>query len=640
MEMNKKNISTFMFSALGIVAMAVIMITLNSIARISNVRCDLSSEKLYTLSPGTRAILKKMDTPVTLRFYYTRDAAQMPVFLKTYAGRVEDLLKEYRMAANGKVKVQILNPSPDSDAEDSANLAGVTGQPLQGGESVYLGIAVDCLDQVVAIPFLSPERENLLEYDITRAIYRVLHPEKPVIGLMSSLPVMGQMNPMMMQMGGGRGEPPWAFVAELKRDFDVRYVPVQADSIPDDIKTLLVVHPRDLSDKTLYAIDQFVLKGGKLVAFVDPMSMIEAKMNPPNPMMGRQPQPGASTLGKLFDAWGIQFDTEKVVADVVYTTQVQGRDGNPEKMPVLVSLNREGMDQTDPVSTKLDSVLMAMGGCFTGNGADGLKKTVLLSSSEDSQMVEKFMAQMGGAAILRDFKSDGQKKALAIRLTGKFKTAFPAGAPEADAKGADKKDEPAAEPKDAAKPGIKESEKNGAVVLLGDSDMLYDNFCVRVQNLFGQKFTVPLNDNLNLLQNLMEHMSGDENLISIRSRGAVNRPFLVVARMQADAEAKFQDRIRSLENNLSEAQRKISEQQRQKSSDQKFILSPDQKLAIEKFRKEEANARKDLKQVRKELRREVDSLENRIKWANIVLMPCLVGISGIVLGLARKRRVK
>src|ERR1043166_4141553 len=266
----KKQLETFLYSTIGIAAVALILLAINLIAAQGRQRVDLTAEKAYTLSPGTRAILAKLDTPVQIRFYCTKNASTMPVFLSTYAQRVEDLLGEYRQASKGRIDVQRLNPEPDSDAEDSARLDGVEGQQLRTGEKIYLGLSVGMLDQKQAISFLTPDRERLLEYDISRAIARVMTTEKPVIGVMSPLPVMGEANPMAMQMQGQRSQPPWALISELQRDFKVQQIDPAVEKIPDNIKVLLVIHPKGLCDTAQYLLDQFLLRGGKLIAFVDP----------------------------------------------------------------------------------------------------------------------------------------------------------------------------------------------------------------------------------------------------------------------------------------------------------------------------------------------------------------------------------
>jgi len=645
-EDTRKKVETYLFSVVGVLGMAVVLIAVNVISSSVNFRGDLTEENLYTLSAGTKAILEKMDTPVTIRFYYSKDAAQMPVFLKNYAQRVQDLLKEYREASGGKITIQKLNPKPDSDAEDSANLDGVHGQSGGlTGDQIYLGLAISCLDETVPIPFLSPDRENLVEYDVTRALYRVLNPEKPILGVMSSLGVMGkEMNPMMRMQGMGQPKPPWVAIAELKRDFEVREVNTDVEEIDEDINVLMLVHATNLSDKALFAIDQFVLRGGKLLAFLDPMSMVEAQERPQMGPMQQMP-PGASTLGVLLDAWGVEFETEKVVADLLYMTRIQGRGGQPQSMPTVLSLPEKSVAEDDPATNQLESLLYAFGGVFTGDGADGLKKAVLISTSEETQLVEKFMAQMPGEHIVKDFKPEGRELALSVRLTGKFRTAFPEGKP-GDDKDDDKVDGDDAEEKkkdeEQEKPApdhLTESTKGGAVVLVGDSDMVHDHFCIRKQSFFGQEIISPMNDNLTLVQNLIEQLSGDSNLISIRSRGAMSRPFLRVQKMKTEAEQKYRDRIKALEDEVSEVQRKINELQREKSKDQRFILSKEQKEAVAKFRQKEAETKQELKKLRKKFRRDIDSLENTLKWANIALMPFLVSISGIALAIVKRRRM-
>src|SRR6188768_2233037 len=286
--MQKKSLETFCYSVGGLIAMVLILVAANFILAGVRKRVDLTQEKAYTLSAGTRAILAKLDTPVKIRFYFSQSMAGSPqtAGIKTYAKQVEDLLTEYKQAGGGKIILEKYDPKPDSDAEDSARLDGVTGAQLPGGEALYLGIAVSQLDSKEVIPFCQPNREKLLEYDITRAITRVVNPEKPVIGVMSSLPVFGGgANPMMMQMGQ-RPQPAWAIIGELKKDFTVKNVAMTVDKIDDDVKVLMVLHPKDITEAAQYAIDQFVLRGGKLIAFLDANSLVDNR-NQQNPMMGQ-----------------------------------------------------------------------------------------------------------------------------------------------------------------------------------------------------------------------------------------------------------------------------------------------------------------------------------------------------------------
>jgi ABC-type uncharacterized transport system involved in gliding motility auxiliary subunit len=638
--MQKKSLETILYSTAGVVVMLVILVAFNFIAGTTRARLDLTQEKAYTLSAGTRAILKKLDTPVTIRFYCTQSESATPetVFLKGYARKVEDLLAEYKQAAGGKLRIEKYDPQPDSDAEDSARLDGLEAQPLPGADRFYLGLAVKCADQVQSMAFLAPNRERLLEYDLDRAILRTENPEKPIIGLMSPLPVFGMpSNPMMQQMGQ-QGSQPWTIVTELKNDFEVRRVGMDVDKIDDDIKLLLVIAPKDISDKAQYAIDQFIMRGGKLVAFLDAQCVADNRQ--PNQMMPNMGG-GGSSLDKLLKAWGLQFDTGKVVADLKFKMQLRGRSGEPQEAPAWLALAADGINKDDVATSQIDNIWLPLSGAFTGTPASGLKETVLLRSSKDSQLVDAMLANLSGENIMKEFKPSGVDYALAVRLTGKFKTAFPDGPPQdkkEDKADTEKKDEKKPEEKKPAD-SLKETKGDNTVVLFGDADMLYDPFTMRrIDSPFGA-MQMAMNANLNLAQNLIEQMTGDNNLIAVRSRATLNRPFVRVKEMEAAANEKFQSEIKRLEDSAAEAQRKINEMQAQKKDkDQRFILSPEQRLELEKLRKEEADSRKRLRQVQKDLKKEVVSLQTRIKWINILAVPLAVTATGIAIAMVNRRK--
>lgn len=619
----KKQFETFLYSTVGIVAMAMVLVAFNFIASRARQRIDLTAENAYTLSPGTRAILAKLDTPVQIRFYCTKNTNAMPVGLTTYAQRVEDLLGEYRQASKGHIDVQRLNPEPDSDAEDSARLDGVEGQQTRTGERVYLGLSVSMLDQKQAIPFLAPDRERLLEYDISRAIARVMTPDKPVVGVMSPLPVMGQMNPMAAQMGQ-RGQPPWAFISELMRDFNLKQVEMTADNIPDDIKVLVLIHPKGISENMQYALDQFVLRGGKLIAFVDPLCALDRPPAAP----GQMPPMSTSTLDKLFKAWGLTFETSKVVADMEHVAQLQQGPN-----PAVLALNETAINKDDVVTANADNLLMAFSGAFSGTPTDGLTKTVLIKTSTRSELVEAMMASYAGGEIAANFSASGTEYPLAIRLAGTFKTAFPDGKPKtAEANPAEKRPD--------EKPALKESAQPNTVVLIGDADMIQDPLAVREIQAIGQRLIMPLNSNLSFAQGAVEQLAGDSNLIAVRSRASRERPFTVVQKMQADAETNYRSKIKELETSLAETQRKVNELQKSKEGGQQFILSPEQQQELINFRKKEADAKVQLKQMRKRLRGAIDSLENRMKWVNIAGMPTVVILAGFALAAMKRKRTR
>jgi ABC-type uncharacterized transport system involved in gliding motility auxiliary subunit len=634
--MQKKSLQTILYSTAGVAVMLVILIALNFIVGTARTRLDLTQEKAYTLSAGTRAILKKLDTPVTIRFYCTQSESATPetVYLKGYARKVEDLLAEYRQVAGGKLKIEKYDPQPDSDAEDSARLDGIESQQLPGADRFYLGLAVKCADAIQSISFLAPNRERLLEYDLDRAIVRAESPEKATIGLMTPLPVFGMpSNPMMQQMGQ-QGSQPWALVTELKNDFNVKRVAMDVDKIDDDIRLLVVLAPKDISDKAQYAIDQFIMRGGKLVAFLDAQCLADNRQQ--NQMMA-QMGGGGSSLDKLLKAWGLQFDTGKVVADMKLKMQLRGRNNEPQEAPAWLALTSDSINKDDVATSQIDNIWMPLCGAFTGTPVAGLKETVLLHSSKDSQLVDAMLANFSGESIMKEFKPSGVQYALAIRLTGKFKTAFPDGAPQ------EKKDEKADTEKkpEETKGGdsLKESKGDNTVVLFGDSDLLYDPFTIRrIDSPFGA-MQMAMNANLNLAQNIIEQMTGDNNLIAVRSRATLNRPFTRVKEIEAAANEKFQSEIKRLEDSAAQAQQKINEMQAQKKDkDQRFILSPEQRVELEKLRKEEGDTRKRLRQVQKDLKKEVVSLQTRLKWINILAVPLAVTATGIVIAIVNRRK--
>jgi ABC-type uncharacterized transport system involved in gliding motility auxiliary subunit len=463
-------------------------------------------------------------------------------------------------------------------------------------------------------------------------------PEKPVVGIMSPLPVFGMpSNPMMARMGQ-QGQEPWALVNELKNDFTVQRVGMDVDKIDDSIRVLAVIHPRDITDKAQYAIDQFIMRGGKVIAFLDALPLVDSREQ--NQMLGSIPNSGSS-LEKLLKAWGISFDTAKVVADLNFKMQLGGRNNQVQEAPAFLSLTSRGINTNDIVTSQIDNIWLPFAGAFSGTPVEGLKETVLLQSTPDSQLVDGFMANLSGENVLKDFKRSGTSYPLAIRLTGKFKSAFPNGKPE-DKKD-DKKDDADKKPEEKVadkKPddSLKETSQENTVILVGDADMIYDHFTLRqMQTPFGN-LSMAMNGNLNFAQNAIEQLTGDNNLITVRSRATQNRPFEKVKQMEAAANEKFQSQIKRLEESAAEAQRKINELQQQKKGDQRFVLSPEQQKELLNLRQEEARTRKNLKQVQKDFRKEVVSLQTRLKWINVLAIPFAVAASGIVMAAVKRRK--
>jgi ABC-type uncharacterized transport system involved in gliding motility auxiliary subunit len=489
-----KKYEHLVYSAIGLVALFLLLIAVNFLVSRAPVRADLTEGDLYTLSPGTRKILANLQSPVKLRLYISQGET-VPVQLRSFTQRVEDLVREFKSAAGSNLIIERYNPKSDSEEEDAAQLDGIEPQQLFTGEQFYLGVAVTQLDRKQSIPTISPQRERLLEYDLVRAIARVGSTERPKIGLMAGLPVLGErFNPFTRQ-----SSEPWVLANELKREFEVKEVPLTAKEIDKELNVLLVIHPRDAQPATEYALDQFVMRGGKLIVFVDPYAYFDQM-----PTMPGMPQmPSGSNLPTLFKAWGVQMDPGKVVSDVVF-----GSGGGARYTPTVLSLNRTAFSRDDIVTGQIETLLYAFGGAFELKLPENLKATELVRSSPDSMLVDSMNATKSGDEATRNFKPSGNAMPLAVRLTGKFKTAFPEGLKEDDKK-------PAA----AGTPALRESPEN-SLIAVADVDLLADGAAVDVQEVFGRKIVVPSNGNLAFALGMVEQFAAGDDLISLRSRGA------------------------------------------------------------------------------------------------------------------------
>jgi ABC-type uncharacterized transport system involved in gliding motility auxiliary subunit len=628
---DKKNASFWKASGglLGLLLLLIIIIAANVIIGNMRLRIDLTDEKLYTLSDGTKNVLAKLDQPVTLKLFFSKSYSGMPIQLKNYARQVEDLLREYEIASKGQVTIEHHDPKPDSDAEDIARRHGIAQQQVEMfGPPVYIGLAAVAGEYQAVIPALDPRTERLLEYNLTRLIYRVVHPQKPGVGVMSSMPVLGSQAPSFGFPQPGSQKPPWLAFREIEDDYDLRQIDVTADEIPSDLQTLVLVHAKDLSDATLYAIDQFVLRGGHLLAFIDPFSLADLEASTPQPYA---PPSNASSLGRLFEAWGVGYDAGKMLADMKAVTPLRGQGNQPEESPVFLTLSAENISKEDTLTSQLGSLMFPFSGAFEDKTGAGLKFTSLVVSSDIAALVDVQMARFGAAAITRDFTPNATPLDLAIRLEGTFPTAFPDGKPLVDSEAREKELET---PNEATSLQSGES----AVVLVADSDLIYDRFCVQELNFFGTTAHQPLNDNVAFFANALEQMSGSSDMIGIRSRGEFSRPFDRVVTLEEEARRQWQEQERLLTEKLQETRRQLSQLQSEKNQEQRLFLSREQEQAVQRFKDEEIRVNAELKNVRKSLRKEIEQLEMKVKLANIVVMPALIALIGLGYGLRRRRR--
>ena len=424
--MNSKAIS----AVLVIAIIAVINYLVGGLG-LGNIRADLTEDKLYTLSTGTKNILGNLnsDKPVTIRYYASTEDRVMPPMLQNYSRTVVDLLLEFEKASDGKLVLERLAPDPATEDEDKAKEDDIRGMQVNSeGDNLYLGMAVECLQQKEVLPFLNPQEETLLEYQVARAVQKVSRSGKSVVGVMSPMRVMGTNDPMA-QFQGRQNEPAWLFVEQLRLDYDVREVGTTVDKIDNDISVLICLHPASIEDKAMYAIDQFVLRGGKFIGFVDPKCFIaeaisgQQQQNPMNRGQGGMINP-QSNLKKLFDAWGVAFNDDMVVADMSYRSNMMGRVN-----PTALSIPSAALNQENRLTKDLQALFMMTPGSFTVTKKDGIEATTLVESSEVASMISSADADKVRTQNLNTFSPEGRKFPMVVSLTGKFKTAFPEGKP-------------------------------------------------------------------------------------------------------------------------------------------------------------------------------------------------------------------
>jgi ABC-type uncharacterized transport system involved in gliding motility auxiliary subunit len=622
--------------ALVIVLLFVGLVLVNYLASSLPVRVDVTAEKIYTLSPGTKALLSKVEEPITLDFYFTRSVAGVPIRYKNYAARVEEMLRQYARAAHGKITVNVIDPKPDTPEEERATAAGLQPQMLPSGEQLQIGLVAIQADQQKVVDNFNPDREQFLEYDLSQLIYTVQQIDKKKLGLLTSLPLQGGQPDMQMMMMRQQPPPGQYVTSEWERTFQIVTVDANATELPAGLDALAVIHPENVSGKLQFAIDQFLLGGKPVFLAVDPSSQYFKRQGGQMAMMGG-PQPNVSSdLPALLNAYGVTYDSSKVVGDLDNAAQVQAGRGNVVSYPIWLNLQKGSFSPTAMPTAQLTNTLFVEAGSLSPKAGSTATFTPLIETSAQSSALPAAALQMAQPEeIGRQIKPDG-KKTIAALVTGKFKTAFPSGAP-ADEKpvDAEKKDEPKPAKAPAAA-ALQESKTSSTLMIVADTDWLFDDYSVRKMNFLGQTAAEPINDNLSFALNSLEFLGGSQDLISIRGKGSSQRPFDVVRAMEVEANRKYQEKLTGLEARLSDVQNKLTELQGKKGEGSRLVASPEVAKAIEDFQKQQASLRGERRQIRLALRENIEALENRLLLLNLLASPILVGVFG--LWFAKNRR--
>ena len=610
----------------GLIALAVLFlgVVMLSNAGLRGMRMDLTQNKLYTLSPGTQQVLAELKEPVNLYFYFSREAAakQAPLIMP-YATRVREFLEELAARAGGKIRLVLVDPQPFSDDEDRAAEYGL--QPLQagGGDALYFGLAgTNSTDGRSVIPSFQADREEFLEYDVAKLINELGTPKKPVIGLMSSIGLQGQFNPTTGQMGE-----PWPIFTQLQELFTVRTLAADVDHIDKDVDVLMLVHPKALTQKTLYAIDQFVMRGGRMLLFVDPNAGADTSgQDPSNPLAGMMTN-HSSDLAPLLAAWGVDYDPTKVIGDLQRGLEVRASMQSPPVRHIgILGLGHDDLNQKDVVSATLDKINVATAGSLAPHfGAKTTFEPLLQSSTSAALIPAQRFNALNDPATLRDgFKPNGLRYTLAARVTGPVESAFPQGAPP---------DQKAAGPPAAHL--AKSASAN--IVIIADTDLLMDYMWVQTREVFGQRVAQAFASNGDLVANILDNLSGTSALISVRGRATFSRPFERVEALRRQADDRLRAKALELQAELQQTETKLTELQSKRNDQSSLMLSPEQEAELKRFVAEKAHVRKELRETQRGLDVDIDRLNSRLKFVNIGIAPLGVAVAGVII-LARRRR--
>ena len=601
-------------------------ITLLANSLLRNVKVDLTSDRLYTISEGTEHIVRGLKEPVNLYLFYSERAATPMPELKNYGTRVRDFLEELASRSGGMLKVKVIDPQPFSEEEDRANELGIAGTQISaGGEKLYLGLAAtNSTDGKEAIPFLDPSLDEQLEYDVAKLIYKLSNAKKPVVGWLSSLPMQGDFD-----MQTGRPKPPWAVYGQLEQLYTVRNLEPTLTSIDADVDELVLVHPKQLPPAALYAIDQFALRGGHVLAFVDPLAQADQAGNDPNNPMAQFQADKSSHLEPLLAAWGIDFKSNEVVGDLERGLVVSMRENDPPSQHIAVL----GFDATslakDPITAHLDSINVATAGSLQplkpAAAGSKLKFEPLIHTSAQAGLIPvQRLMMLSDPATLRDgFKPTGEL-VVAARVSGTATSAFASGLPAGVT---------------AAPNALKASAKPLNVIVIADTDLLSDFMWVQTRNFFGQMVSQPFANNGELVWNAMDNLAGSADLISIRGRATYSRPFERVDALRRSADAQFRTTEQQLEQELQKTEDALSKLQTSKPGSSEALLSADQAHEIERFQQEKLRIRKELRAVKSGLETDIKALGMKMKVINILVVPLIfTGLALLVAAWTRRRR--
>jgi len=591
-----------------------------------NLRFDLTSSNVYTLSDGTKSILKSINEPLDFKLFYTKQIGDLNPVYQNYYDRVKEILEQYVLLSNNKIKLKILNPKPFSDEEDKAVEYGLQGAEIMAGVYGYFGlIATNSTDDVEKIIFFQPDRSPFLEYDLSRIVTNLANPNRRIIGLYTDLPMLGTFNPLAKSEEAAAA-PPWAVYNQMKEFFEIKRIHEKTKSISDGLELLMLVHPKKIPDRLIYMIDQFVLRGGKLLVFIDPNSETESFSPDANQINGGN----SSNLSELLEKWGVELAENKVVGDLLSARRVEiGASDQPSVTDYLawLDIKKDHMDDTHQVTSKVQRLTFATSGFLKNNKKNNKInfKRLVWSTTQSMQIDVSEVISPDPTTLLRNFVPSNEELTLVAEIKGSFLSNFPDGPPVTNRKDDFDKNK-----------HINESIKPTTLVVLADADMLYDEYWLKYEQS-GE--VLPIANNADFTVNLLEYLNGTEDLIGLRGKGVSSVPFIKVEKIQKEAEQKFRSKEQELLEKLNNYQNKLENIQKGSGEDEKnTLLTKEETLEIDKFKEEMIFVRSELRKVQNALRKDIEKLDSTLKFFNIFLVPILLVIISVVLSFIERRK--
>ncbi|MEO8000351.1 MAG: Gldg family protein [Arenimonas sp.] len=571
---------------------------------------DLTDNRIHTLSDGTLKIVQSIRKPVTLELYYSDTAARdLPQF-RVYSRRVRELLESISEKSKGKVIFRQINPEPYSEAEDAAAASGLQGVPIgNSGENLYFGlVGTSGTGKKALMPFIDPGKEAFLEYDLAKLLSSLNKDKPPVLAVLSSLLTGPSVNALTGQQSLG-----WVIDRKLAESYEIRRLQPDAGAIDGDVDVLMLIHPKNIPEPTLYAIDQYVLRGGHLLVFVDP----DAESDSTSVVStDGAPATSSSDLGPMFKAWGLEYDPRMVVLDSQNALQVGEANEVPQYHLEVLGLSKDYFNNKDVVTADLEKLNFSSAGSISATEQSPLKLEALVQSSTSSQLVDARLvkaAENSPESLRKNFKPSGEAYVLAARFTGKLNSAF-----------AEK----------SAPDQIMKSVKPAQIIIVTDSDLLADRMWVVEQNILGSPVFDDIANNGDFVINLVDNLAGDPNLISLRTRTVSSRPFERIEKIQRSAELRYHDKQNQLQSDLDNVNRQVTDIQGNDSANI-AVLTAVQKAEVAKYQKQKTEIRNELRQVQRQLNKDIVNLIGRLKLINILLMPGLVVLIAFAAGFRR-----